>query len=147
MSELFSIITNAEGDRRLGEHLIMWAKTRRMRKIGESKDMGWPPTLEQFMLDVGAVYMQEDGSTDGADIQVPKRLKTIQFLQSNMETLLVRLPPSELVEASEARIAAMGAGDPYPIPEFYERILNGTLTDKTEIFRSRVGDYTIAHCK
>lgn len=147
MSDLNTIVTTAEGDRRLGEHLIMWAKTRRMRKVGEDKSMGWPPTLEQFMIDVDADWLPEDGSQIDSDILVPRRIKAIQFAQSNMETLLIRLPPSELIEATESRLAAMGDADSYVLPAFYERIIKGSLDDKVKIFQHRVGDYTITHCK
>jgi len=145
MTDLQTIVTNPEGCRRLGEHLIMWAKTGRMRKPNEDKTQGWPPTLVQFMTDVGADWRPEDGSDSGADIQIPKRLKGIQFTQSNMETLLVRLPPAALVEASEQSLPTNP--DEYGLPGFYKQIFDGELTNPVTIFQSRVGDYTIAHCK
>lgn len=150
MTEEKTIITTAEGDRKLGEHLVMWVKAGRQRQVGEGKEAGWPRTLEQFMNDVDADWIPEDGSANAADIQVPRRIKAIQFTQSNMETLLVRLPPLPLVQASLDRINDDGQqGVAYSLPEFYAPAVNNPPTSKSaklSLFHQRVGDYTIAHC-
>lgn len=149
MSDEKTIVTTEEGDRRLGEHLIKWAIAGRERREGETVDDGWPRSLEEFMNDVDAVFMNDDGSPTGADIEVPKRLKAIQFTQSNMETLLIRLPPRTLVKQSKEN-AESGNGDPYLVPSWYEEAATNPPADpdgRVRLFQLRVGDYTITHCK
>ena len=151
MAEVRAILVKPEGYGTLGEHFLMWAKAGRVRQPGEEKEAGWPATIEQFMEDVGAIpWLDGQDPHPNAPIQVPERLQGIQFVQSNMETLLVRLPPKALVEATEKELEK---GGDYGLPGFYEQIFgappkpDAPMKDLFEIFRHRVGDYVIAHCK
>ena len=94
----------------------------------------------------------------GVGIHIPERVKGVQFIQANQETLLVRLPDAEMVRDSEDAIKA----DPnsYPIPTFYgPTFMAGTNgepfyseglkinADNCMVFHAcRIGDYTIAQC-
>jgi hypothetical protein len=95
----------------------------------------------------------------GVGINIPDRITGVQFVQSNQETLLVRLPDAEMVTDSEQAIQA----DPnaYPLPPFYRKGFNSPLfvekefysqeptvnSDNCMIFHAcRIGDYTIAQC-
>ncbi|NJO32281.1 MAG: hypothetical protein HC869_03290 [Rhodospirillales bacterium] len=111
---------------KLGELMIRWATEPETR----------PENLEVFKRAVeGAIDVQN----------FPTWVKGLQFVQSNNEVLMIRLPPAEFIEDTLERIEA-GAGK-YPFPDFYERfILEPGPHDQKEIFRFRVGDYTIAHC-
>ena len=54
---------------------------------------------------------------------VPERFKHIQFVTSDQETLLLKLPPKIMIEDSEAMLSEPGST--YPIPPFYKRLFNG----------------------
>lgn len=150
MSDHSRIIVNGDGYKTLGEKFIAWAKAGRKREPGEPVNAGWPTTLKQFTKDVGAVVVPAGGAQTGDEIQIPERLKSIQFVQSGLETLLIRLPPAELIRATEA---SFDDEDKYQLPEFYNEIYgnepqdSSDLKDPKEIFKRRVGDYVIAHCK
>jgi hypothetical protein len=94
-------------------------------------------------------------------ITIPDRIKGLQFIQSNQETLMVRLPDAEMVRDSEATIHA----DPgsYPLPKFYgpgfhtphlkandqpfyDEKLKITKTNCMIFHACRIGDYTIGQC-
>jgi hypothetical protein len=68
---------------------------------------------------------------------VPERFKQIQFVSSDQETILVRLPPKP--------------GATYPLPPFYKRLFNGIdpvipEDEKFRVHAERIGDYTISIC-
>jgi len=94
-------------------------------------------------------------------VTIPARIKGLQIIQSNQETLLIRLPDAEMVKDSEASIKA----DPgnYPLPTFYTTNYTTTFVPPGEtpfysanpkidtvncmIFHAcRIGDYTIGQC-
>lgn len=110
---------------KLGELMIRWATEPETR----------PENLPAFVREVeGAI-----------ELPLPGWIKGLQFVQSNNEVLMIRLPPAEFIEDTLARIQT--GTDKYPFPDFYERfILEPGPHDQKEIFRFRVGDYTIAHC-
>jgi len=97
----------------------------------------------------------------GVGITVPPRIKGIQFVQSNQETLLVRLPDAGMVADTEAAIQANPNG--YPLPDFYRPVYSTpllgpndqpfysdepkiTATNSMIFHACRIGDYTIAQC-
>jgi hypothetical protein len=80
---------------------------------------------------------------------VPDRFKYVQFITSDKETVLVKLPPKEIIAESEEQLSKPGAT--YPIPPFYKRIFNGVdpvipEQDKFKVHAERIGDYTISFC-
>lgn len=83
-----------------------------------------------------------------ADIAtVPDRIKDIEFVQSTLEKLYIRLPPLDMAEEGRRRAENLGAAGGYDEPRFYrDRILGGDVGN-LEYFFSRVGDYTIAQCR
>jgi hypothetical protein len=109
---------------KLGELMIRWATEPETR----------PENLPAFVRAVeGAI-----------ELPLPPWIKGLQFVQSNNEVLLIRLPPAEFIEDTLQSIG-QGTGQ-YPFPEFYERFILNPPADKAEVFRFRVGDYTISHC-
>lgn len=109
----------------LGRLIIKWATDPASR----------PGTLPDFLEATHGIIEQP----------LPDSIKGLQFVQSNMEVLLIRLPPAELVEDTLNNIAR-GSGR-YPLPDFYaEHILHGQHVNMKDLFEFRVGDYTIAHC-
>jgi hypothetical protein len=112
---------------KLGELMINWAKDPDSR----------PENLEAFKIAVeGAIDVQN----------FPAWVKGLQFVQSNNEVLMIRLPPAEFIDDTLQQLGNP-QGPKYPFPDFYSTfILNPGPHDQEEIFRFRVGDYTIAHC-
>jgi hypothetical protein len=94
-----------------------------------------PKNLPEFAAETNGIIEQP----------FPDWIKGLQFVQSNMEVLLIRLPPAVLVQDTIDKIAT-GTGK-YPFPDFYEEhLVQGLHTSQQEIFEFRVGDYTLAHC-
>jgi hypothetical protein len=80
---------------------------------------------------------------------VPERFKQIQFVTSDQETLLLKLPPKVMIEDSEAMLSELGSS--YPIPPFYKRLFNGLdpvipESEKFKVHAERIGDYTMSLC-
>jgi hypothetical protein len=111
--------------RELGKKMIKWSLQPETR----------PKTLTEFQAETAGIIEQP----------FPDWIKGLQFVQSNMEVLLIRLPPAVLVQDTLDKIAT-GTGK-YPFPEFYEEhLVHGKHPSQQEIFEFRVGDYTLAHC-
>ena len=81
---------------------------------------------------------------------VPDRIKTVSFVQSTLDHLVLRLPVKEMIEESLERMSdPMGDGR-YTLPPFYAdhyRPGFGPVMTPLDILLARVGDYTIAQCK
>lgn len=78
---------------------------------------------------------------------VPDRIKHVEFVQSTLEKLVLRLPPLEMAQEGLERVGKLGLNGDYQEPRFYkDRILGGEIGN-LEYFFSRIGDYTIAQCK
>lgn len=83
-------------------------------------------------------------------VVLPARIKHLQVIEGCSDTLLLRLPPPDLIEASEKRLEA---GD-YALPAFYNDHYDGQapapLPDKAarlKFHAQRIGDYSIANCQ
>lgn len=127
-------ITNFE---RWGKLVKTWATG--TNRLGDGNDYPIPTSLEQFKQQLTAAQV---GAT------IPERVKAVQFVQANGETLLIRLPPKEGVENSERELEA---GGNYLLPPFYRRIFGGADPvvadgDKLKFHAERIGDYTISNC-
>jgi hypothetical protein len=81
---------------------------------------------------------------------VPDRIKTVEFVQSTLDHLVMRLPVNEMIEESLERMTdPMGDGR-YPLPQFYSdhyRPGFGPVMTPLDTLLARVGDYTIAQCR
>ena len=81
---------------------------------------------------------------------VPDRIKSVEFVQSTLDHLVLRLPVKEMIEESLERMTdPMGDGR-YPLPQFYAdhyRPGFGPVMTPLDILLARVGDYTIAQCR
>ncbi len=113
--------------RAFGDKVKAWAKG----------DDPLPKTMAEFAqqladADVGA--------------KIPARLKAVTFVQGDEETLVVRLPPKAMVEASEKRLAESSGS--YPLPALYERVFRTkpSIEDMLAFHAERIGDYTIVNC-
>ncbi|WP_299131465.1 hypothetical protein [uncultured Amaricoccus sp.] len=82
---------------------------------------------------------------------VPERIKNVEFVQSTLETLVLRLPVKEMLEESLDRMSDPEApAGQYPLPQFYAdhyRPGFGPVMSPLDTLLARVGDYTIAQCR
>ena len=83
-------------------------------------------------------------------VVLPARIQHLEVVKGRSDTLLLRLPPPDLVKASEQRLAT---GD-YTLPAFYNEHYDGqaptALPDKAarlKFHAQRIGDYSIANCQ
>lgn len=86
--------------------------------------------------------------TAGVEARIPERIKAVQFVQANLETLLIRLPPGDAIRDSEEQFEY---GTSYFLPAFYSRVFGNHQpyipdADKLKFHAERIGDYTISNC-
>ena len=77
-------------------------------------------------------------------------MRTVEFVQSTLDHLVIRLPAKEMIEESVERMSdPMGSGR-YPLPQFYAdhcRPGFGPVMTPLDTLLARVGDHTIAQCR
>ena len=128
-------ITNHE---RWGKLVKTWSTGKNY--LDDDNEYPVPDTVEQF---------KEQLAKAQVFATVPERFKHIQFVTSDQETLLLKLPPKVMIEDSEAMLSEQGST--YPIPPFYKRLFNGIdpvipEDEKFKVHAERIGDYTISNC-
>ena len=104
-----------------------------------SADPGTRPTTVQELRD----------QLDGIAI-VPERIRTVEFRQSRLDTLVLSLPPREMVEESIERMSDPMSDGRYPLPQFYAdhcRPGFGPVMTPLDTLLARIGDQTIAQCR
>ncbi len=105
----------------------------------------WAVDPATWPRDVAQLKEQLDGIAE-----VPERIKHVEFVQSTLDTLVLRLPVKQMIEESlEAMTDPMG-DTRYPLPQFYAdhyRPGFGPVMTPLDTLLARVGDYTIAQCK
>ena len=81
---------------------------------------------------------------------VPKRIRTVEFVQDTLDHLILRLPVREMVGESVERMSdPMGDGR-YPLPQFYLdhcRPGFGPVMTPLDTLLARIGDCAIAQCR
>lgn len=78
---------------------------------------------------------------------LPERIRTISFIQSSLDHLVLALPAAEIVEDSLERVTDPLADGHYPLPQFYAdhyRPGFGPVMTPLDTLLARVADYTIA---
>jgi hypothetical protein len=128
-------VTNHE---RWGKLVKTWATG--INYLDDSNEYPLPVTMDEF---------KEQLAKAQVFATVPERFKSIQFVSSDQETILVRLPPKVMIEDSEELLNKPGAT--YPLPPFYKRLFNGMdpvipEEEKFRVHAERIGDYTISIC-
>ena len=109
----------------MGRKVLEWAKSADSR----------PTTVAEFKAQLDEIAT------------VPDRIEEVEFVQSSLKKLYIRLPPLEMAEEGRRRAEELDSAGAYDEPRFYrDRILAGDVGN-LEYFFSRVGDYTIAQCK
>jgi hypothetical protein len=117
--------------RALGKKIIKWSKDARSR----------PKDLVEFEKQLKGIVK----------FPLPEWVKGLQFVQGNLEVLLIRLPPAELMQDTLQDALSKG---PYPLPknleDFYlslaKKGLPTSTAQKMAMLEVRTADYTIQCC-
>lgn len=104
---------------------------------------GTPPTKPTTLAE-----LQQQCTAIGLSINIPSYLTNIRILDGARDTLTIRLPAKELVEAAEVEIA--GPND-YRLPSFYDELyghpaLPMSQQRKLDLQAERIGDYAVGMC-
>ncbi len=81
---------------------------------------------------------------------LPERLKTVEFVESTLDHLVVRLPVKEMIEESLDQVTDPMGNGRYPLPQFYAdhyRPGFGPVMTPLDTLLARIGDSTIAQCR
>lgn len=101
--------------------------------------------------------MLQEAEIDPADVTYPPETTEVIIVQGNAQTMVIRLPPTTVLQASETNLLNGGA---YPTPTFYDALYSPpggpvihaeppALSDKVGIMNlhaNRIGDYTMGLC-
>ena len=117
--------------RALGKKIIGWAKDASSR----------PNDLKEFEKQLKGIVK----------FPLPGWIKGLHFVQGNLEVLLIRLPPAELMEDT---LKSARSKEPYPLPKELENFytafgkqgLPKTKAAKQAMLEIRTADYTIQCC-
>ncbi len=109
--------------------------------VGDGSEYPLPTTIEEFKEQLAQAQVFAN---------VPEWAKTIRFVGSETDEIVVRLPPKYMIEDSET-ISVRSRAGAYPIPDFYKRIFNGMdpvvpESDRMRLHAERIGDYTVSVC-
>jgi len=112
-----------------------------------------PTSFPEFVAQCQAAGVQLffDDGVNNPDV-TGKEAMGLQIIVVPPDTAVVRLPPSDKIKESEARLLNVFAT--YPLPGFYERIhgtkplpaQTGLPSQKAVLHAERVGEYTINTC-
>jgi hypothetical protein len=105
-----------------------------------------PITLAQLPIPRTIAELKAQIALVGAGIHIPDNIAGLAFFHYNADTLAIRLPPKERIEAKEQELQ-QGTND-YPFPDFYTDFINRPLSPavKMDVHACRIGDYTISMC-
>lgn len=131
------------------ESLLRWGKLIKTWATGKSyfandpnpvpiKELPVPRTLQE---------LKDQAKLVGANIKLPPNVTGLAVVQYSADTLVIRLPPKERIEAME-KVLSKDGSSAYDFPPFYGQFLNRTLTsdERLEAHACRIGDYTISMC-
>jgi hypothetical protein len=88
-----------------------------------------------------------------ADVRVenmPTEYTNVILVQGDEKTLVVRLPPKDMLQGSEDDLIM--SGEEYPIPKFYDDLYPCEAKyptkqgDIMELHANRIGEYTLNNC-
>jgi hypothetical protein len=122
-----------------GKLVKSWATGRNYVNPGEAPPPV-PRTREELLAQCADV---------GLEVEFPGQQVGLAVLQYSPQTVVLKLPPKEMVEETEAALAAPGAQ--YPMPIFYEAFFATPLPKLNEdqlmkLHAARIGDYAIRNC-
>lgn len=108
-----------------------------------------PATLEE---------LKQQAQTAKCDLQIPERITKLDMFQRDSDTLVVKLPPADMIKMFETQLQQLGSvagGAEYPLPDFYDVFWSNydepaPKWDADTLLRiqtERIGEYTINNCQ
>jgi hypothetical protein len=139
-----------------GKLVKSWATG--VNKVNKPTDPGYK--IDKFKVPANLEEFHAQCALAGVGVDVPDYVLHLRVEQATtIATMVLRLPPKELVENSEEFLKEAGAS--YGIPDFYDDLYRrdtpaGTPSPKPDIQNSeearltvhalRIGDYTMSNC-
>lgn len=114
--------------------------------VGDGKPYPRPGNLEEF---------KRQTLQAKCGVVIPDGVTKLVIVQGDSDTLVLRLPSAEMIDATERQIQELAAdrsGAPYPLPGFYLDAWGSypqKTFDRDELLMfndRRVGEYTINNC-
>ncbi|SDR59903.1 hypothetical protein SAMN05444161_7212 [Rhizobiales bacterium GAS191] len=135
------------------ENWVNWGKLIKTWSTGENyfndgKSYPVPNTLAAF---------REQLKQANVKMTIPDWAQSVLFVQDYGQSLVVRLPPKEMVAAAEDELKALGQAKgghaAYPMPEFYGKEAFAKqpqakfgVDELLSFHCERIGEYTINYC-
>jgi hypothetical protein len=143
---------NAKGEVKMDpitvENYMRWGKLIKTWATGRSYFVDDSPsiTIDQLPIPRTIEELKAQIALVGAGVVVPPDVTGLAVIQYSPDTLVIRLPPKERVEAKEAELGSEAGV--YPFPDFYRPSIGQTLSveQKLNLHACRIGDYTISLC-
>jgi hypothetical protein len=105
-----------------------------------------PGNITELKAQMSAVGLATDAN------HIPASITGLAILDYDKHLLMIRLPPKDLVEASEQTFGTPAGA--YPLPSFYDafyvnaaRRNNMTPEERKKLHDARIGEYTVNSCK
>ena len=131
------------------EDLHQWGKLIKTWATGESRFLNDVPsfTAAQLPIPRSLDELKAQAAIVGARLTIPDHVVGLAVVQYSADTLVVRLPPKERIEAMEAALK-QGANSEYLFPSFYRNFIGQQLDaeERLHVHSCRIGDYTISMC-
>jgi len=132
------------------QDLHQWGKLIKTWATGESRFLNEVPsfTAAQLPIPRSLDELKAQAAIVGARLSIPDHVVGLAIVQYSADTVVIRLPPKERIEAMEAKLK-QGGGSAYDFPSFYADFVTKedlTVDEKLKVHACRIGDYTISMC-
>jgi hypothetical protein len=131
------------------QDLHQWGKLIKTWATGVSRFENEVPsfTADQLPIPRSLDELKAQAAIVGARLTIPDHIVGLAIVQYSADTLVVRLPPKERLEAMEATLE-QGGDTGYNFPSFYSTFMGRPLNvkERLHVHACRIGDYTISMC-
>ncbi len=110
-----------------------------------------PTNKEHYPVPRDLAELKDQLKRAGAGAVIPERITKLQIVMPDMQTLVLRIPPAELILDSEKELQSGGS---YRLPAFYSKDAFGGAPAHLpkgeallDFHAKRIGDYSIANCQ
>lgn len=128
----------------------IWGRLVKSWATGRSyfEDDAAPIAIERLPIPRSLQELKDQIALVGAGVHIPDTINGLTIVSHSADTMVLKLPPKERIEAQERKLTAPGDADSYPFPDFYAEFIDGNLStaDKLRAHACRIGDYTISMC-
>jgi hypothetical protein len=126
---------------------LRWGKLIKTWATGRSyfEDDTPPITIDRLPVPRSLAELKAQCALVRAGVVIPPAIVGLAVVQYSADTLVIRLPPKDRIEAMEQALAGSGK---YPFPAFYADFMRRDLApaEKLDAHACRIGDYTISFC-